>query len=102
MVPGESLPLHQAQTFMVIFQAARTWGNITSQASTQAGFSIHCFNASVPVPQAHLGTLQEPNTIWALQSNCASWGDQAVHLLPCLTGQAAYILKQSENHGLLA
>lgn len=58
MLPGESLPWHQAQTFMVIFQAARTWGNITSQASTQAGFSIHCFNASGPVPQAHPGTLQ--------------------------------------------
>lgn len=41
-----------------------------SQASAWAGFSAPCFN--VPVPQAHLGTLQEPDTICVLQSNCAS------------------------------
>lgn len=65
MLPSESLPRHQAQTFVVIPQAARTWGNPTRQGSAWAGFSIHCFNE--PLPQARLGTPQEPTTICVLQ-----------------------------------
>lgn len=113
VLPGESLPWQQAQTFILIFQAARAWGCIMSQASTRAGFSIchlMCPTHSpgdTPVAQPHLGAAEQlcklgrPGTI----SPAPPDGPSRLHLeaiqkslSPCLTtslGNAASTTRPS-------